>query len=149
LLAAPRLRTNKCRSAFTDLVRWQKFATRKNRDFGDRHRCSLIGDRKLCESIYLVTPKVNTNRNVGRTRVNINDRTADCDFATVLDLHLASVAETHQVFDEFNRIGNIADTNRYRFDFANVGAEPLHKRPNRRHDHCWRSFGFMKSPQHP
>jgi hypothetical protein len=65
----------------------------------------------------------------------------------VLDLHFTAVTEAHQLFDEFDGIGNIADTNPEWFDFADMWTKPLNECANRRDDHRGRSFGFVKAPQ--
>ncbi|CAB4593526.1 unannotated protein [freshwater metagenome] len=73
LLPPPRLGADENRSTFTHLLGGEEFATRKNRYLCHRNCCSLIGNRKLGEAINFIAPKIDTNGNIGRARVDVDD----------------------------------------------------------------------------
>jgi hypothetical protein len=148
LLPPPRLGSDKGCSTLTHFLGGKEFATRKNCDFGNRNGCALVGDRKFSKPIDFVSPKIDSHWNIGGTRIDIDNRTADRDFTAVLNLHLSAISESDESFDQFDRISDVANTNRDRFDFTNMRPKPLNQRPNRRHDYCRGPFRFVKSPQH-
>jgi hypothetical protein len=148
LLPPPRLRSDKDCSTLTHFLSGKEFATRENCHFGNRNGCSLVGNRKLGEAINFIAPKIDSHRNIGSTRIDIDNRTSDCNFTAVLNLYLSAISESDESFDQCDWISNVTNTNCDRFDFTNMRPKPLNQRPNRRHDHCRGPFGFVQSPQH-
>ena len=116
------------------LVRREQLAHREDRRGLDLGGGTLIGDRELGETIDLVTPEVDSNRVVGRRRVDVDDRATHRDLAAGLDLVLPPIAHADKAGDELVAVALQAGRDDDRFDVFDVRTEPLHERAHRRDD---------------
>ena len=134
-LGTPRLGAHELGGACPHLLGREELACGEDR--GDRGivRGALVGDREGAEAIDLVTPQVDAHRVVVGHRVDVDDRAADGDLAPRLDLVLAPVAHRDEARDEVVAVDAVARAHDDRLDVLDVGAEALHQRAHRRHEH--------------
>ena len=149
LLAAPRLQADEPLGPRPDLGRGQQLTAREDVDPAEVVGRPLVRHRELGQAVDLVAPQVDTDRPVGRRREHVHDRAADRHLAPVLDHLLPPVAGGHQVGHQLVAVDLLARPDGDGLDVLDVGPQPLHQRPHRRHHDVGRSFGVAQAPQHP
>ena len=100
LVAAPRLGRHHRLGAGPHLRRRPQLTAAEQLDLGDVDGRTLILHAELAEPVDLVSPEVDTDRNLRGRWEDVDDRAADGDLTAVLDLVLPPVAEPDQLFDQ-------------------------------------------------
>ena len=148
LLAAPPLRAQQLGGALADGRGGEQLTGREDPRLVDVVGGALVGDRERRQPVDLVTPEVDADRVVVGGRVHVDDRAADGDLAPRLHLVLPPVAAGDQRLDQLVAVDPPARPDDDRLDLLDVGPEPLHQRPDRRHHHRGRVLGMAEPPEH-
>ena len=100
MLSAPRFGGDEACCSLSDAFVWGYFSRGKDaylRKVGDR---SLIIDRKLGESVDVISPQINSDWCICGRRKNVDDRSSARKFPSVLNEFFASVSRDRELFGE-------------------------------------------------
>ena len=128
MLTTPRLFTNERLGPSLPTLGRPKFSTRENSRRPNGNGGALIGNGKLGQTIDLVTPQVDPDRSISGARIDVDDRPANGDLTSMLDLPL-SAAEHDEFLDQLDRVDLI--TGFTTTGATGFGIDALDQRPGR------------------
>ena len=130
MLTTPRLFTNERLGPSLPTLGRPKFSTRENSCRPNGNGGALIGNGKLGQTIDLVTPQVDPDRSISGARIDVDDRPANGDLTSMLDLPLSAVAEHDEFLDQLDRVDLITWLH-HDWGTTGFGIDALDQRPGR------------------
>ncbi len=148
LLAAPGMRAQELRGAFTYLVGREQLSRGEDLRRGDVVGRALVGHRERRQPVDLVAPQIDSHRVVVGGRVHVDDRAPHRDLAARFHLVLAPVPARDEARHQLVAVELRAGPHLDRLDVLDVRTEPLHERAHRRDHDRGRVVGVLEAPQH-